>query len=158
MEDTQRQLELEEFIGKAPISLKEQGLSKRSRIVICVETGEEFETVQKAVKAYGKSVSAVLVGKCELAYGYHWVYKDDTEAFNKVKHLFKSNYKHRSQSTKKPVLCIETGELFESKTTAIKKYGSGIIPVLANKPGHKTAYGYRWRYLEEEEFNELYKN
>ncbi len=158
LEDTKRQLELKDFIGKPPISLKEQGLSKRSRAVLCIETGEEFDTVQKAVKAYGKSVASVLVGKCELAYGCHWIYKDDTEAFNQVEHLFKSNIKHRSQSTKKPVLCIETGEVFDSSCTARAAYGSSILPVLRNKPGHKTAYGYHWRYLDEEEFNELYKN
>lgn len=77
LEDTQRQLELKDFIGKPPMSLKEQGLSKRARAVLCIETGEEFPSIQKAVNAYGQSVRAVLDGKCGKAYGYHWIFKKD---------------------------------------------------------------------------------
>lgn len=83
LEDTERQLELKDFIGKPPVSLKEQGLSKRSRAVLCIETGEEFETIQKAVKAYGTSIRAVLDGRCRLAYGYHWRYLEEEE-FNEL--------------------------------------------------------------------------
>lgn len=62
------------------------------------------------------------------------------------------------QTCQKPTKRWETGEIFESTTCAVQVYGSSIISVVRKKPGHKTAYGYHWRYLEEEEFNELHKN
>jgi group I intron endonuclease len=77
LEDTQRQLELKDYIGKPPKSFKDAGLSKRARAVICIDTGEEFETIQKAVKAYGQSVRAALDGKCTFAYGYRWCFKNE---------------------------------------------------------------------------------
>lgn len=79
LEDKQRQLELKDFIGQPPQSLKDVGLSKRARVVVCLDTGEEFATIQKAVKAYGQSVRAVLEGKCNLAYGYRWCFKTEYE-------------------------------------------------------------------------------
>jgi group I intron endonuclease len=79
LDDEQRQRELSDYIGKQPISLKEQGLTRRSRPVICLETGEEFATIQKAIITYGQSVRAVLDGKCETAYGYHWCFKSEQE-------------------------------------------------------------------------------
>lgn len=74
LDDLIRQEELKEFIGKDPISLKEQGLSKRAREVICIETGETFQTIQKAINKYGVSVRAALDKKTKTAYGYHWQY------------------------------------------------------------------------------------
>lgn len=149
LEDTQRQQELKDFIGKPPQSLKEQGLSKRARAVLCIETGEKFDTINKAISAYGSSIRAALDCKCEFAYGYHWIFVDDKDAFDKFKDLYKSNIVHKMESTKRPVMCIETGEIFESTHSAMQAYGSSIIPILKNKPGHKTAYGYHWKYLEE---------
>lgn len=74
LDDFTRQEELKEFIGKEPCSLKEQGLSKRARSVLCIETNESFPTVQKAIAKYGVSVRAALDGKTKTAYGYHWRY------------------------------------------------------------------------------------
>ena len=146
LDDTQRQLELKEFVGKPPQSFKEVGLSKRARAVLCIETGEEFLTIQKAITTYGNSVRAALDNKCELAYGYHWIFKDDIDSLNKFSTLYKSNIKH---SKKKPVMCIETGEIFDSYQSASKAYGAGIIHVLKNRPGYSKAYGYHWKYVEE---------
>ena len=79
LDDEQRQQELDVYIGKPPASLKEQGLTKRARPVVCIETGEEFETVQKPIKVYGQSVRAALDGKCKLAYGFQWCFKSEQE-------------------------------------------------------------------------------
>lgn len=146
LDDTQKQLELKDFIGKSPTSLKDQGLSKRARAVMCVETGEEFETITKASRCYGDSVRSALHKKCNTAYGYHWIFKDDEESFLELKHLYKSNIKH---SIKKPIICVETGEIFESISSAVKVYGGAINNMLKNKPGYSTACGYHWKYYEE---------
>ena len=47
--------------------------------VICLETGQVFDSIKAAERAYGKNYGAiqhVLVGKSLTAYGLHWHYVD----------------------------------------------------------------------------------
>lgn len=46
---------------------------------------------------------------------------------------------------RKRVQCIETGEIFESISEAVQKYGDSIRKCLAGKT--KKAYGYHWKFL-----------
>ena len=51
----------------------------RSKEVICIETGEVFNTITEATKKYkvhNANVSACCRGKKQTAGGYHWKYKD----------------------------------------------------------------------------------
>lgn len=53
---------------------------------------------------------------------------------------------------KKPVRCVETGEIYESikaAAAAIDRVADGISKVLAGK--HKTCGGYHWEYVKEDE-------
>lgn len=55
-----------------------QGKTKTSnRTIMCIETGEVFDSIQECCLKYGYHVSnicAVCKGKQKSAYGYHWRY------------------------------------------------------------------------------------
>ena len=44
---------------------------------MCIETGEEFESIAAAMKAYRGCITKALSGERETAAGKHWKYKDD---------------------------------------------------------------------------------
>lgn len=57
---------------------------------------------------------------------------------------------HKGGAEKKKVLCVETGEVFESIRAAAKHIGKGKCIISAccnNKPHYKTAGGYHWRFI-----------
>ena len=63
-----------------------------------------------------------------------------------VKSLFSPD---KIRTSNKRVMCIETGEVFDSIKEVSVKYGchgSNICAVCKGK--QKTAYGYHWRYAE----------
>ena len=51
----------------------------RSKKIICIDTGEEFNTITEASKKYNirnSNISACCRGKLKTAGGYKWKYKD----------------------------------------------------------------------------------
>ena len=146
--------------------------------IICIETGETFESVKSAAIKAGvnhSSISQVLNGKTKTAGGYHWEYlreddkqkrghhfSDDViEHFRKInlgrkmsaKTIEKLSEKAKQRGNKhcqKSVICIETGEIFESVKNAADKIGvvqSFLSKVLNGKK--KTAGGYHWKFVKE---------
>ena len=113
--------------------------------VICVETGEEFESVRKAAKKFGiisSSISSVLSGKAITAGGLHFKFAD--ESLNKNIRTDES----RKISSSKSVMCIETNEIFPSVKAAAEHFGlknSNICRML--KGGAKKVGGFRFKYV-----------
>ena len=113
--------------------------------ILCVETGEIFHSIVEAANKNGttfKGISNVLHGRAITAGGFHWKYADEN-----------LNYAIRDENDRhdkrKPVLCVETGEVFQSMADAAKHFGifaSGIYEVLN---GIKvTTGGYHWKYAD----------
>ncbi len=72
VDDTDWLTKFAEFKGKA------QNITKfAKRRVLCVETGEEFESIAAAKKVHNGCIGKALSGERELAAGYHWRYIDD---------------------------------------------------------------------------------
>lgn len=112
----------------------------RKRRVVCIETGEIFESITAASEWAGKNVHEALRGRNKTAGGYHWQYTDPPS---------------EAESAKKPyrqsVICLETGEIFESVRAAAKF--AGISPCTVGDALHKrrlTAGGYHWEYVDAE--------
>lgn len=62
-----------------------------------------------------------------------------------VKSLFSPD---KIKTSNKRVMCVETGEVFDSIREANVKYGFHISNICAVCKGkQKTAYGYHWRYV-----------
>lgn len=60
-------------------------------------------------------------------------------------------HKGKPALNKKKVLCVETGNIYESVTTAAKEIGVSLsLIVVVCKGKQKTAGGYHWKYIKEE--------
>ena len=114
--------------------------------IICIETGMQYESVSEAARQTGihrENIKTAINGKRLSAGGYHWAQVDDTATIEELKKL-----NGKCKAAKRKVLCIETGEIFDSITEAAKAVNgipSGISSYLSGR--YKTAYGYHWKYL-----------
>jgi predicted transcriptional regulator len=143
--------------------------------VICLETGEIFESINTAAENVGihrAGISMAFNGKQRTAGGCHWEYlnKEDKvseetsynlgcanrgkkqsaeQIAKRVAHL---KGKHRTNfGNYKSVICIETGEIFKSVKIAGEQIG--VHQTLISKVLHgekKTAGGYHWKFTDAE--------
>ena len=142
--------------------------------IICIDTGEIFDSVKSAAAKVGVTYSCVsmaLNGRCKTAGGYRWDYlnPDDKVSEETSKNLGRAT-RGKKQSAEqiekratklrgknnphlnhyKPVFCVETGEIFASVKIAAESVG--ITPCFLSKVLHgikKTAGGYHWKFAKE---------
>ena len=88
-------------------------LNKRK--IICIETNIIYESISEAIKLTGGSTNVARACKDPglTSGGFHWAYLDEWEEQ-------KWKPRDRKPGTKRAVRCIETGEIFESATSAGK--------------------------------------
>ena len=151
--------------------------------IICIETGEIFDSVKDAAAKIGvhhSSISQVLNGKTKTSGGYHWDYLNDKDKQQRGKHFSEETRKKfsklhlgqkRSEKTiaklseqikkrgneccQKSVVCVETGQIF--KSVKIAGLTVGVHPTHLSKVLHgkkKTAGGYHWKFLKETDKND----
>lgn len=127
-----------------PEKPKDANKSRKPRAVVCWETGEVFPNLRAAAKAVGISGSGMIgVAAREggRAGGFHWFYEGDPRPDAST---FKD---HR----KRPVICYETGEEFESAAAASRVIsGEGrFLNVDAAAREGGMAGGYHWHYKDQ---------
>lgn len=116
--------------------------------VICTSTGEIFPSIKAAAEHFGithGSVTAVCKAKCLSINGLKFDYVDEEKrAAAEIK-------RKKLSPMKQPVLCLETGKIYESAVAASKEtgiYRRAISFACAGK--HSTAGGLHWIFLDEE--------
>lgn len=142
--------------------------------IICIDTGEIFDSVKSAAAKSGVThscISMVLNGRGKTAGGYRWSYLNSEDKFSEErrKNMGLAN-RGRKQSAEqvekrvahlkgkprenynsyKPVVCVETGRIFASVKIAAESVG--ITPCFLSKVLHgkkKTAGGYHWKFAKE---------
>lgn len=143
--------------------------------IICIDTGEIFDSVKSAAVSVGVSrscISMALNGKMKTAGGYRWAYlnpEEDKVSEETSKNLGKAN-RGKKQSAEqiekratklrgksnphlnhyKLVFCVETERIFASVKIAAESVG--ITPCFLSKVLHgigKTAGGYHWKFAKE---------
>lgn len=116
--------------------------SGKCRKIICTDTGEIFDNYIEACKKFDCScpsaITNVCIGKINNYKGYHFEYyngKNKTTTKGQAYHC-------------KHIKCLETGEVFESKSF-LKKHGVSSIDdcIYGNQ---KTACGMHWKITTEE--------
>ncbi len=131
--------------GRHPTDEQRQKLSQAQpnrRAVICVETGEEFETM--AAAALCKNVShSNITRACKnpgrTAAGFHWRFVDET-----LQNVTAQKPKPRR------VICVETGEEFETMAAAAKRYDSACPGISsACRDPLRVAAGFHWKFADE---------
>lgn len=109
--------------------------------VINVETGEIFNSIKSAAESVGKSRDVIwraLYGRIKTAGGYHWKFLSEYD-----EHEILCDEK----PYRKPVMCIETGEIFPSARVAAKSVGVSFSLISIALHGKcKTAGGFRWKF------------
>lgn len=139
------------------ISRRQGKLTKRA--VICLETGEVFESGHDAGKKYGVSRSAIIAvcspnNRKQSCKGLHWAYKDEYDK-NPDQYVALVN-KPAIKYTIRQIRCIETGEVFNNATIAALKFNTTKQSVLtACKKGWR-AKGYHFEFYNRHESNENY--
>lgn len=120
------------------------------RPVICIETGMIFPSATFAAKKFNSSPSvltSVCLGKKKMFKGYHWAYLD-----KKGKPLIE-NLDLSTKPRKIKVMCIETGEIFNSikEASVAKNCNVAQLGQVLKRSGHcKTAAGLHWKYIDRE--------
>lgn len=114
---------------------------KNKRAVVCIETGQVFESIAAAAKwanIAGCTVSSVVNGRTVGAGGYHWRFADADIKNDEIDLT-------PLKAGKRPVRCVETGTIFLSTRAAAKFIGRNCNTVIAalNQPT-RTAGGYHW--------------
>ena len=112
------------------------GAAIRSRAVVCIETGQTFQSSREAGRWLGSTncVSKACLDPGKTIRGYHFAFADDERAIEALsewqgKPAFsdKARYEARrskcGRSSRKSVICIDTGEAFSSLSEACGAYG-----------------------------------
>lgn len=118
--------------------------NKAKRAVICLETEERFESVSAAAKKSGTDVGTLRHCLLEgtTAQGFHFYYADapkpDISFFKKPR--------------KRPVICLETKEKFESLSAAARKMDVDIrtfsARMLSANGKEASIGGFHWKYAQ----------
>lgn len=108
------------------------------KAVICIETGELFSSATDAQKVYGR----VHIGECcrnerETAGGYHWAFLTDLDRQEELAQF-------KGKIILKEILCIETGEVFKTKTEAMLKYGRHVVECCNCKRQTTSGKHFQW--------------
>ncbi|MBQ9487223.1 MAG: hypothetical protein IJU91_05425 [Selenomonadaceae bacterium] len=117
--------------------------------VICVETGEIFQSMTEAAKHFGilaTGIRDVLNGVKVTTGGYHWHYADGRPD--------KTRERKKQKIFTKPVICIETGQVFSSVKDAIAFADVGRSTFFKSlKNPDKLAGGLHWKYFDQQNEN-----
>lgn len=120
---------------------------KSKRKIICIETREQFNSINEACKKYhlhNSNLSTCLKNSTlKTCGGFHWCYLEDYNAGFRIK-------KQRT-SIMRPVKNLETKEVFDSIREASKQYSifEQNIYRVCNKKA-KSAGGYHWEYVDKD--------
>lgn len=115
--------------------------------VKCLETGVIYNSIYEAELQNGIDSSSIIkscTGESYKAGGLTWRYADP-----KIAKIYEIYTKNRKDKTKKSVICLDNGKIYESATEAAKDvngYASNIIKVCKGK--NKTSAGFQWAYYD----------
>ena len=118
----------------------------KTKPVICIETGEHYESLKAAARSMGlrnsSSITAAIKNKTKAA-GYHWVYEGDPIPDSWAKPKFRS------------VINIEKKKLYPSLEEAAGDVNlKSSVSIIQAIQRDKTAGGYHWRYATDDEIKE----
>ena len=128
-------------------TLSEEHKKKLGKKVICIETGQVFDTMVEASEFIGLSmysISNCCLGKNNSAGGFHWAYYGCSEE------EMKERLDKGIGNTGKKVICIETSQIFNSTVEAGKYVSVNPRNISACCRGEqRSCRGFHWKYYED---------
>jgi len=94
-----------------------------ARRIKCIELNKEYESIKQAsedIKIKASNIIRALKDSSAKCGGYHWEYINKPHKMKTMKHNLRKE-KHINKNIM-PIQCIETGEVFKTKTEAAKRY------------------------------------
>jgi len=128
---------------------------KRSKKVICIETGKIYRSVEEAAKFIGgtaTNISCVCRGKMDTYYGYHWKYYSENMAVPLLEDLQKKEVRYN------PIICLETRKVYRNSRVLAKELVSIINKKEINISSSvlkccegliNTCFGLHWKFYDE---------
>ena len=155
-----RYLKLEGFKPTSIIKVCPEAKREYKRPVICLDDGKIYNTVKEAGEKTGipsKSINVCCSNGIKSTKGTHWAWFSDYEK------RLKENPNAREEmlaekepkmpirgGAKKKIVCVETGQIFNSVAEASKLFNTSSFNISHALTGdNKTAGGYQWQYLED---------
>ena len=128
------------------LTIEQIEAGRKTRHVVCLETGEVFGSLKEAAQAVGlkdgRSISSCLNGRTLTAGGRHWALEGSDVTIGSAK--------AKRDRRSKRVVCLETGEVYESMSAAAKavglKGGASLSACLRGKA--MTAGGFHWAFAD----------
>lgn len=112
-----------------------------SKRVICVNTGDIYESVSEAEKINNISgISSCCRGETHTIGGYQWEYYEEGKRYELKEIQYKTN--------NKKVICIETQKVYDSIVNAQNETGATNISSVITKE-RETSGGFHWDFYEE---------
>ena len=118
----------------------------RRKEIICIETGVVYESISEAARQTGisrENIKTAINGQRLSAGGFHWALTVDLQTQENLRSL-----NGKCKASKRKILCVETGESYESITSAAKIIGVNQSAIsIALKRGSRVK-GFHWEYLD----------
>ena len=130
----------------------DKGYNSHGKGVYCIELNMVFNNITEASQETGASISGISLcvqGKNKTAGNYHWCHATEKDTKGFLEEETKEE-KEKYKALKKRVLCLETGQIFNSSQDAARQLsidGSGIRKCCRGV--NKTCGGYHWEYVNE---------
>ena len=142
-------------------SLTTKGLLSKNPRIICMETRTIYESVSELAKDLcikdSSSITQQIYGERKTIHGYTFNFVDENgtiihkEKPESGRRISENHKEAVSKAHRKPVMCIETGEVFKSSLEAIEAVGlkkSSASMIRRQIDGKlKNVKGYTWKYV-----------
>lgn len=130
------------------------GTAAVRRPVVNLDTKQEFSSLLDAEKTLSSnvSISSAMMHRCR-AGGYYWAYKDEVDKYG-IDTLLKQYHREAEQNKRKdylmkPVINLNTGELYESSKQVSEIYGTNTSSVTNTIKNKQQLKGYYFANVEE---------
>lgn len=117
---------------------------RESKPVRCITTGQVFSSMRDAEQTLGLGASVVSTSIYEMreTSGYRFEFVDPNDAYKPIKK------KKDGRTLKRPICCVNTGEVFDNMSIADRHYNLTSGDVSRSIKFNRTIKGFKFKYAD----------